>query len=81
MQDTNSLAKLIDAATAIETLCNKQTLRTQSQLCKHNPFKMSCWDMQVNLIGLSLQNQCKVTLVSSSNVSLILKHLEATAAF
>ena len=42
---------------------------------------MSCWDMQVNLMGLFLQNQCKVTLLSSSDVSFTLKHPEATTAF
>ncbi len=81
MQDTNNLQSLLNAATAFGTICNKQTLRTQTQLCEENAFQMSCWDMQVNLMGLFLQNQCKVTLVSSSDVSFTLKHSEATTAF
>ena len=37
--------------------------------------------MQVNLMGLSLKNRCKVIIVPSTDVSSLLKQSEATSSF
>ncbi len=81
----NSLQKLIDAAIAFETLCNRQTsLQNKWSTSQRYALQDSCMSSIIwwawTCKSTWWAHPCKFNFVSSSDVSLLLSHSEATAA-